>query len=125
MSNVDESAKIYGGALGIEDIEFETIDAEGVKVAILRLENARIELIQPIEKSGPIQKFLDTRGPGLHHMAIQTDDITQKVQDMKQQGVRFLGDIHAGSEGTQITFIHPKSLDGVLTELCYYPKHKN
>jgi len=122
VNNVEESAKVYQEALGIDDIEFETVESEGVKVAILHLENGRIELMQPTNESSPIKKFLDKKGQGLHHMALETDSIEQEVSRMEGCGVQFLGKVRPGSAGTKVTFIHPKSLEGVLAELCSHPK---
>lgn len=122
VNNVEESAKVYKEALGVDDVEFETVDAEGVKVAIIHLGNGRIELMEPTNDESPIKKFLDKKGPGLHHMALETDNIEGEVSRMEGCGVRFLGKIRPGSAGTKVTFIHPKSLDGVLAELCSHPK---
>ena len=122
VNDVEASAKVYQKALGIDEIEFETVESEGVKVAIIPMENGRIELIQPIKDDSPIKKFLDKKGPGLHHMALETDNIEGEVERMEGCGVQFLGNIRPGSAGTKVTFIHPKSLEGVLAELCSHPK---
>jgi methylmalonyl-CoA/ethylmalonyl-CoA epimerase len=122
VNDVEESAKIYQQALGVDNVEFETVESEGVKVAILHLENARVELMQPTNDSSPIKKFLDKKGQGLHHLALDTDNIEGEVERMDGCGIQFLGDIRAGSAGTKVIFIHPKSLHGVLTELCSHPK---
>jgi methylmalonyl-CoA/ethylmalonyl-CoA epimerase len=122
VNDVEASAKIYQKALGIDDVEFETVESEGVKVAILPMENGRIELIQPTNDESPIKKFLDKKGQGLHHMALETDNIEGEVERMEGCGVQFLGKVRPGSAGTKVTFIHPKSLDGVLAELCSHPK---
>jgi len=122
VNNVEESAKVYQKALGIDEIEFETVESEGVKVAIISMENGRIELMQPTKDDSPIKKFLDKKGPGLHHMALETDNIEGEVERMEGCGVQFLGKVRPGSAGTKVTFIHPKSLDGVLAELCSHPK---
>ena len=122
VNDVEASAKIYQKALGIDEIEFETVESEGVKVAILPMENGRIELIQPTNDESPIKKFLDKKGQGLHHMALETDNIEGEVERMEGCGVRFLGKVRPGSAGTKVTFIHPKSLEGVLAELCSHPK---
>ncbi len=122
VNDVEGSAKIYQQALGVDDVEFETVESEGVKVAILHLENARVELMQPTNDSSPIKKFLDKKGQGLHHMALDTDNIEGEVERMEGCGIQFLGKIRPGSAGTKVTFIHPKSLHGVLTELCSHPK---
>ena len=122
VNDVEESAKIYRQALGVDNVEFETVESEGVKVAILHLENARVELMQPTNDSSPIKKFLDKKGQGLHHLALDTDNIEGEVERMEGCGIQFLGNIRPGSAGTKVTFIHPKSLHGVLTELCSHPK---
>ena len=122
VNNVEDAAKIYQEALGADTVEFETIESEGVKLAIIHLENGRIELMQPMNDESPIKKFLDKKGQGLHHMALQTDNIEGEVERMEGCGIQFLGKIRAGSEGTKVIFIHPKSLSGVLAELCSHPK---
>ena len=121
VNNVEESAKVYQQALGADHVEFETVENQGVKVAIIELENGRIELMQPTNDSSPIKKFLDKKGQGLHHMALDTDDIEGEVERMEGCGIQFLGKIGPGSAGTKVTFIHPKSLSGVLAELCSHP----
>ena len=122
VNDVEASAKVYQKALGNDEIEFETVESEGVKVAIIPMENGRIELMQPTKDDSPIKKFLDKKGPGLHHMALETDNIDGEVERMEGCGVQFLGKVRPGSAGTKVTFIHPKSLEGVLAELCSHPK---
>ena len=122
VNDVEASAKVYQKALGIDEIEFETVESEGVKVAIIPMENGRIELMQPTKDDSPIKKFLDKKGQGLHHMALETNDIDGEVERMEGCGIQFLGKVRPGSAGTKVTFIHPKSLEGVLAELCSHPK---
>ena len=122
VNDVESAMKQYQDAFGITNVEFETVDSEGVKVGILHLENGRIELIQPTNDSSPIKKFLEKKGEGLHHMALETDNIEGEVTRMEGCGIQFLGKIRPGSAGTKVTFIHPKSLRGVLAELCSHPK---
>jgi len=122
VHDVEKAAEVYQQALDVDSIEFETVESEGVKIAIIQLENGRIELMQPTNDSSPIKKFLDKKGEGLHHMAFDTDDIEGEVERMDGCGIQFLDKIRPGSDGTKVTFIHPKSLHGVLTELCSHPK---
>jgi len=122
VHDVEKAAEVYQQALDVDSIEFETVESEGVKIAIIHVDNARIELMQPTNDSSPIKKFLDKKGEGLHHMAFDTDDIEGEVERMEGCGIQFLGKIRPGSAGTKVTFIHPKSLHGVLTELCSHPK---
>ena len=74
VNDVEESAKIYQQALGVDNVEFETIETEGVKVAIIHLENGRIELMQPTTDTSPIKKFLEKKGQGLHHLALEIQE---------------------------------------------------
>jgi len=122
VNDVEAAMKQYQEALDVKDVEFETVESEGVKVGILHLENGRIELMEPTNDSSPIKKFLDKKGEGLHHMALETDNIEGEVTRMEGCGIQFLGKIRPGSAGTKVTFIHPKSLRGVLAELCSHPK---
>ncbi|MGI0082887.1 MAG: methylmalonyl-CoA epimerase [Nitrosopumilaceae archaeon] len=122
VNNLDEAVKEYQQVLGIKEVEFETVETEGVRVAILHLKDSRIELMEATRDDSPIKKFLITKGEGLHHIALETDSIEGEVKRMKECGVRFLGEIRPGSGGTKVTFIHPKSLHGVLAELCSHPK---
>jgi len=122
VNDVEESAKIYQQALGVDIVEIQKIKKKNVKVAIIHLENGRVELMQPTNDESPIKKFLDKKGQGLHHMALETDNIEGEVTRMEGCGIQFLGKIRPGSAGTKVTFIHPKSLHGVLAELCSHPK---
>ena len=121
VNDVEKAAKEYKDALGVASVEYETVASEGVKVAIIHLDNGRIELMEPTNESSPIKKFLDKKGEGLHHMALETTNIEQEVERMEGCGIQFLGKIRPGSAGTKVTFIHPKSLHGVLAELCSHP----
>ena len=118
VEDVEKSTKTYQEAFDVKDVEYETVESEGVKIAILHLENANIELMEPTNDSSPIKKFLEKRGSGLHHIALETKNIEGDVTRMEGCGIQFLGKIKPGSAGTRVTFIHPKSLSGVLGELC-------
>ncbi len=122
VNDLEAAMKQYQEALDVKDVEFETVESEGVKVGILHLENGRIELMEPTNDSSPIKKFLDKKGEGLHHLALETDNIEGEVTRMEGCGIQFLGKVRPGSAGTKVTFIHPKSLRGVLAELCSHPK---
>jgi methylmalonyl-CoA/ethylmalonyl-CoA epimerase len=87
----------------------------------LNLKDTRIELLEPINDNSPISKFLKERGEGIHHIAITADDIDKDVQRAMDNGMKFLGGLRTGSYGRKITFIHPKSLNGVLVEFCQSP----
>lgn len=117
VKDLESAAAKYSKALDSE-VTYETIESEGVRVAIMHLENGRIELISPTGTEGSIAAFLEKNGDGLHHIALRTNDINAEVSRMETCGLQFLGKVRDGSEGTKITFIHPKSLNRVLVELC-------
>jgi methylmalonyl-CoA/ethylmalonyl-CoA epimerase len=121
VNSVDEALKNYQKILNVNHLEIETVPHEKVKVAMLELEDTRIELMEPTAPDSPISKFLTERGEGIHHIAITADDIEKDMARAKSQGMRMLGEIRSGSYGRKITFIHPKSLNGVLTEFCEAP----
>jgi methylmalonyl-CoA/ethylmalonyl-CoA epimerase len=118
VNSVDEALKDYQSVLNIDRLEFEVVPNEKVKVAMLELEDTRIELMEPTSPDSPIKKFLNDRGEGIHHIAITADDIENDVAKASAKGMKMLGGLRSGSYGRRITFIHPKSLHGVLTELC-------
>ncbi len=123
VENLEEAAKAYCSALGTSDVKYETVESEGVRLAIFRLEEGRLELMQPLSGDGPIADYLRKRGPGIHHVALQTPDVDAEAERMSGSGVRLIGGVRDGSEGTRIAFVHPKSLCGVLAELCSPPEH--
>jgi len=125
VNSVSEALKDYEKILKIDKIDIEDVPTESVKVAILRLEDTRIELMEPTADDSPIKKFLTDRGEGIHHIAITADDIENDVERAIASGTRMLGNIRTGSYGRKITFIHPKSMHGVLTEFCQAPPENN
>ena len=121
VNNVAEALKNYEKILKIDKVDIEDVPTERVKVAILKLQDTRIELMEPTADDSPIKKFLTDRGEGMHHIAITADDIENDVERAIANGTRMIGNIRTGSYGRKITFIHPKSMNGVLTEFCQAP----
>ncbi|MGQ0377237.1 MAG: methylmalonyl-CoA epimerase [Nitrososphaerota archaeon] len=122
VNNLESAAREYQQALGVDSIQLETVENEGVRVAIIHIYNVRIDIMEPTNDSSPIKKFIEKRGEALHHMALETYNIEDEVERMQSCGIQFLGKIRSGSAGTKVTFIHPKSLHGVLAELCSHPR---
>ena len=123
VNDADKALENYKKILKIDNIDVEEVPNEKVKVVMLNLEDTRLELIEPLEDTSPISKFLKERGEGIHHIAITADEIENDVNHAKENGMRFLGELRTGSYGRKITFIHPKSLNGVLVEFCQAPPH--
>ena len=121
VNDADRALENYKKILKIDKIDVEEVPNEKVKVVMLNLEDTRLELIEPLEDTSPISKFLKERGEGIHHIAITADEIENDVNHAKENGMKFLGELRTGSYGRKITFIHPKSLNGVLVEFCQAP----
>jgi len=86
---------------------------------MLGIGESKIELLEPTSTDSPIARFLEKNGPGIHHIAYQVDDIEAAIAQMKVQGARMIDEQpRSGAHGTKIAFVHPKSSNGVLTELC-------
>jgi len=94
-----------------------------VKTAFFRVGDTKIELLESTDREGPIGKFIEKKGEGIHHMAFAVEDLDTKLKTAGEQGVRLIDkQPRKGAEGLNIAFLHPKSTFGVLTELCEAPK---
>lgn len=101
----------------------EDVPSELTSTAFFPLPGTRIELIHPMNGAGPVQKSLDTRGPGLHHLCFRTTDIVADMERLRARGYRFLAEEpKPGAHGTLVAFIHPRSTGGVLVELAQHPE---
>ncbi|MFQ5968941.1 MAG: methylmalonyl-CoA epimerase [Nitrososphaerales archaeon] len=118
VNNLEEAVKTFEKVLKVNKKQIMTVENEKVKLAMLQLEDTRLELMEPTSDDSPIKKFLVEKGEGIHHISISADDIDNDVDNAMQNGLKILGGIRAGSYGRKMTFIHPKSLHGVLMELC-------
>jgi methylmalonyl-CoA/ethylmalonyl-CoA epimerase len=118
VNDVNEAVKNYQKILKMDHVEIEVVSNEKVRVAMIQLEDTRIELMEPTEESSTIKKFITEHGEGIHHIAITADDIEKDLSRASSNGMKILGQLRGGSYGTRIIFIHPKSLNGVLLELC-------
>ena len=115
---IDEAIGFWRDALGLEVVETEEVTEQRVRVAMLPLGESRIELLEPTSEDSPIAKFLDKRGPGIHHVAVRVDDIRSSLARLKEQGARLIDETpRTGAGGTLIAFVHPSSTNGVLLEL--------
>lgn len=97
----------------------EDVEAAKTSTAFFPIPASSIELVHPLRGDGPIAKYLEKKGGGLHHIALRTNDIVADVERLKAKGYQFLSEgPQPGAHGSQVIFIHPKSCDGVLVELC-------
>ncbi|RYG74634.1 methylmalonyl-CoA epimerase [Lentibacillus lipolyticus] len=121
VSDIDQVLPFYTDTLGLELESVETIDTEKIKTAFLKIGESRIELLEPINNESPIQTFLDKKGEGIHHVALETEAIDERLQQMKAEGIPLINEeAKQGAHDSQIAFIHPKAANGVLFELCQH-----
>ncbi len=118
VRSLDEALQFYKDAFGLECIEIEVVAEQGVRVAKLDLGNTHLELLEPLSPDTPVGKFLQSRGPGLHHICVGVDNIVTKLDCLKNAGTKLIDEQpKIGAGGASIAFVHPKSTGGVLLEL--------
>jgi len=115
---IDEAANFWLSALGVSAIETEEVADQKVRVAMLRIGESRIELLEATSDDSPISKFIEKRGPGIHHLAVKVDDIHTALGQLKENGARLIDtEPRRGAGGCLVAFVHPSSTGGVLLEL--------
>lgn len=121
VRTLDEGLQLYVQMLGMQVSHRETVMAERVHVAMLPAgdtpQSPRIELLEATDSDSTIAKFIEKRGPGLHHIALRVDDLAAAVERLRQQGARLLNEPRQGAGGHIYVFVHPASAGGVLLEL--------
>ena len=123
VKNLDEAVKIYRDALGFKLEGIHVMTEQKVKVAILSSGGeTHVELLEPLGTESTIAKFLETRGGGIHHLAIKVKNIVNVLEEFKKNGITLIDEKpRMGAERKKIAFVHPKSTKGVLLELCEMP----
>lgn len=123
VKNLDESISYYENILGLKCYAVEKVKDQKVKTAFFRVGETKIELLESTDPEGPVGKFIEKKGEGLHHIAFAVDGIEKALSEVESKGARLIdANPRKGAEGLDIAFLHPKSTFGVLTELC---EHKN
>jgi methylmalonyl-CoA/ethylmalonyl-CoA epimerase len=119
VQNLEESLDFYQNILGLELLKQEKVESQGVNIAFLKIGESKIELLEPLNEESTIARFINKNGQGIHHFAILVDSIEDKIKTMQAQGARLIGDkATEGADNMKIIFIHPKTTNGVLLELC-------
>ncbi len=123
VRSLDEAMAYYENVLGLTCEGREEVESQKVRTAFFAAGDVHIELLEPTSDESPIAKFLEKNGPGIHHLAFATDDITGQLAQAKEQGARLIHEVpFAGAGDKLVAFLHPKSTFGVLTEFCQ-PAH--
>lgn len=119
VSHLDEAVSYYEQVLGLECYAIEEVADQKVRTAFFRVGETKIELLESTVAGGPVGKFIEKRGPGVHHIAFAVDDADQALKEAAEKGVELIDkSSRKGAEGLKIGFLHPKSTFGVLTEFC-------
>lgn len=119
VNSLDEAIPYYKKVLGLECYAIEEVTDQKVRTAFFRVGDTKIELLESTDPEGPIGKFIETRGPGVHHLAFAVENVGESLKHAKKLGVALIDEVpRKGAEGLQIGFLHPRSTQGVLTEFC-------
>ena len=123
VKNLQDALNQYEKILDKAKVQIEEVPSEKVRVAMIAVGETRIEFLEPLSEDSAIAKFITERGEGVHHVALTVEDIKSSIAQLSEAGIRVLyPEPQPGSHGKTITFLHPKSMKGVLVELCQLPK---
>jgi methylmalonyl-CoA/ethylmalonyl-CoA epimerase len=119
VNSLEEAIPYYEETLGMKCYAIEEVADQKVKTAFFMVGQTKIELLESTDAEGPIGRFLEKKGQGVHHLAFAVDDVNKSLSELDEKGVRLIDKTsRKGAEGLKIGFLHPKSTMGVLTEIC-------
>ena len=119
VNDINKSNKLFAKILGKDNFETEIVDSEGVITSSFELGDSKIELIASVDSKSPIAKYLTKRKEGVHHIALYVLDIKKEMDRLRKEGIRLLNDVpKKGADNKMIVFLHPRTTNGVLVELC-------
>lgn len=122
VKSIEEALPYYEKVLGLTCYNIETVADQKVKTAFLKVGQTKIELLESTDPEGPIGKFIEKKGEGIHHLAFAVGGLAEALPFIEKKGIRLIDKApRKGAEGLNIAFLHPKSTFGVLTELCEDP----
>ena len=119
VKNLQDSIKYYENVLGLKCYNIEEVADQKVRTAFFKVGQTKIELLESTEPDGSIGKFIEKKGEGIHHLAFHVNNLKDALSDAEKNDIRLIDTSpRRGAEGMDIAFLHPKSTNGVLTELC-------
>jgi methylmalonyl-CoA/ethylmalonyl-CoA epimerase len=119
VTSLDDALPFYRDYLGMVFAGIEEVAEQKVRVAMLQVGESKIELLEPTSADSPVAKFIEKNGPGIHHLAYEVEDLEAAIVRLMAEGARMIDEKpRVGAHGSRIAFVHPKSSNGVLTELC-------
>jgi len=119
VKSIEDAAKFYEDVMGLKIKDIEIVEEQKVKTAFIPIGEGEFELLESISDDGPIAKFIEKKGEGIQHIALKVENIEQVLEDLKGKGIKLIDEVpRYGAGGAKIAFIHPKSTNGILLELC-------
>ena len=119
VKNLKDSNELFSKLFGETHYKTEEVKSEGVNTSFFKVGENKIELLEATKKDSPIAKFIDKKGEGIHHIAFDVDDIVSEIERLKKEGFKVLNETpKKGADNKLVAFLHPKSSNGVLIELC-------
>jgi methylmalonyl-CoA/ethylmalonyl-CoA epimerase len=119
VDNLDAAIRYYEDVIGLTCYAVEEVKDQKVRTAFFQVGDTKIELLESTDPEGPVGKFIEKKGPGIHHLAFAVPDVDKALENAEEKGVRLIDQKgRKGAEGLNIGFLHPKSTFGVLTEFC-------
>jgi len=119
VKSIEEGKKFWADVLGLEFEGSETVEAQKVITAFFPVGESEVELLESTAPDGPVAKYIEKKGEGIQHVAFRVEDIETALKELKEKGVRLIDETpRKGAGGAKIAFLHPKSTNGVLVELC-------
>jgi methylmalonyl-CoA/ethylmalonyl-CoA epimerase len=121
VENLEEASQFYRDALGLELTGIEEVPSQKVRVAMFRVGESKIELLEPVSSDSPIAVFLEKNGSGIHHIAYSVENVSGAVVELIEKEIKMIdSEPRPGAGGSQIAFVHPRASGRVLTELCQH-----
>jgi len=119
VKDISSSNQLFESLLGVAPYKMEEVESEAVKTSFFQTGESKVELLEASSENSAIAKFINKRGEGIHHIAFEVEDIYQSMEEMRKKGFRLLNETpKRGADNKLVCFIHPKSANGVLVELC-------
>ena len=119
VNSIEDGKNFWTDALGLEFEGSETVEEQKVTTAFFPVGESEVELLESTAPDGPIAKFLEKKGPGIHHIAFRVENVEEALAELKEKGIRLIDEKpRMGAGGAKIAFLHPKATNGILVELC-------
>ncbi len=119
VKNLDESNALFARLLGRDHYKIEVVESEGVRTSFFAVNGVKIELLEATHDGSPISKFIAKKGEGVHHLAFEVKDIEEEIERYKSKGFEVINEVpRMGADNKRICFLHPRTANGVLIELC-------